>query len=235
MSVTLCYPYYDNPGILQLHLDTWMSYAPEIRDQYRYILVDDASPNSPAESVIRAAKFDGQIELYRIERNVAWGWPAAKNIAMHHAPDGPALVTDIDMVLESKDAEALLRLKVKPDAHYIPRRRRAVDGLEYKRHPSTYVMQRSLFWTIGGFEERWLGLYGSDSMMRRRAGRMSRRIELDDVWVKLYGREVIADASTTEFGRKGSEYHKGEAGKEMQRASDGPVQVVMSQKYHRVL
>ena len=233
MTVTIALPFYRNEGMLRFQLENWAAYPPEVRDCFRFIIVDDCSPE-PAEPVIRAANLDADLQLYRIERDVPWGWPGAKNIAMHHAPDGPALLTDIDHVLEPDEAAKLLALKVKPDAHYIPRRRRA-DHSEYKRHPSTYIMHRSLFWHIGGFEERWLGLYGTDSMMRRRAERLSRRIELDDLWLTLYGRDDIADASTTCFGRKGSEYHKGEAGREMRLAALGPVQVVMSQPYHRVL
>jgi hypothetical protein len=235
VTITVAIPYYRNPGMLRLQLETWASYPPEVRDQFRFIIVDDCSPE-PAEPVILAARMrECEISLYRIERDVAWGWPAAKNIAMHHAPDGPALITDIDHVLEPEDAIRLLALKVKPDAHYIPRRRKASDRSEYKRHPSTYVMQRSLFWEIGGFEEKWLGLYGTDSMMRRRAERMSRRIELDDLTLTLWGRDDIPDASTTCFGRKGSEYHKGALGNEMRSAAKGPVQVVMSQPYSRIL
>jgi hypothetical protein len=256
VTITVAVPYYRNQGMLRLQLETWASYPPEVRDRFRFIVVDDASPE-PAEPVIRdtlsgcvgkladklavvpeiGGQFfaPGQISLYRVDRDVPWGWPAAKNIAMHHAPDGPALITDIDHVLEPEDAIRLLALKVKPDAHYIPRRRRAGDRSEYKRHPSTYIMQRSLFWEIGGFEERWLGLYGTDSMMRRRAERMSRRIDLDDLTLTLWGRDDLADASTTCFGRKGTDYHKGDLGKEMRQASRGPVQLVMSQPYHRVL
>ena len=33
---------------------------------------------------------------------------------------------------------------------------------------------------------------------------MSERVLLDDIWLTLYGREVVPDASTTCFGRKGS-------------------------------
>lgn len=242
VTITVAVPFYMNSGMLRLQLETWASYPPEVRDRFRFIVVDDASPE-PAEPIILAARIGNlaarmrecEISLYRIERDVPWGWPAAKNIAMHHAPDGPALITDIDHVLEPEDAIRLLALKVKPDAHYIPRRRRAGDRSEYKRHPSSYVMQRSLFWAIGGFEERWLGLYGTDSMMRRRAERMSRRIELDDLTLTLWGRDDLPDASTTCFGRKGSEYHKGDLGKEMRQAALGPVQLVMSQPYHRVL
>ena len=184
--------------------------------------------------MIRANPIDAEVWLFRVEKDVPWGWPAAKNIAMHEIPDGEeALVTDIDHLLTAEDADRLTDTWIRDDTHYIPRRRRAVDGLEYKRHPSTYILTKWLYWQVGGFEERWLGSYGTDFMMRKRIQRMSQRVLLNDIWLTLYGREVVPDASTTCFGRKGSSYHLHTTA--MRDAPKGPVQVVMSQKYHRVI
>ena len=227
MKFNVCMPYYNNPGMLKEHLQEWARWPKDLIDRYRFVIVDDASPE-PA----RIGSHPGEIWLFRVEKDVPWGWPAAKNIAMHEIPDGPALITDIDHKLEVVDAYPLLNLQVQPNAHYIPRRRRVVDGKEYKRHPSTYILQKELYWRVGGFEERWLGFYGTDFLMRKRIQRMSDRVELDDVWLTLFGREVVPDASTTCFGRKGSEYHLHTP--EMVRSANGPVQVVMSQPYHRV-
>jgi hypothetical protein len=234
MKFNVVFPFYLNEGMLAKHLTTWERWPPDLLDHYRFTVVDDCSPR-PAEPVIRATNgFKGEIRLYRIERDVPWGWPAAKNIGMWHLPDHePALLTDIDHLLDAENAERLLDLKICHGCHYIPRRRRAVDGLEYKRHPSTYILRKELYWQVGGFEERWLGLYGTDFMMRKRIQRLSTRVELNEVWLTLYGREVIADASTTCFGRKGSEYHQHP--RAMHGAAAGPVQVVLSQPYHRVL
>jgi hypothetical protein len=230
-------PYYDNPGMLRLHLATWAGYPKELRDRFRFVIVDDASPNSPAAMPIFADPVDAEIRLYRIDRDVPWGWPAAKNIAMHEIPDGPALVTDIDHVLEADDAARLVAMTVRDDTHYIPARRK-VDRTPYKRHPSTYILQRSLYWKVGGYEENWLGLYGTDFMMRDRAKRLSERVETDEVTLTLYSRDDIADASTTTLTRKDGPYYSGampEVRAAMRRATAGPVQKVMTQSYERVL
>jgi hypothetical protein len=232
MKFNVCLPYYNNPGMLELHLETWALYPEELRDQFRFVICDDCS-QIPAEPVVRSCNIPAEVWLFRTEIDIPWAWPSCKNIMMHEIPDEPALLTDIDHLLELPDAQQLLDLKVCRDTHYLPRRRRKVDGLEYKRHPSTYILQRSLYWKVGGFEERWLGYYGTDFMMRKRITRMSYRELLRNIWLTLYGREIVPDASTTCFGRKGSEYHLHTP--EMKRATKGPVQVVMSQPYHRVL
>lgn len=233
---TLCLPYYDNPAILALHLKTWAAYPAAVREQMRFIVVDDASPNSPAEPVVRAAALE-HVSLYRVEKDTAWGWPFCKNLAAHVADDGVLLLTDIDHLLEPAQAEALVAMKVKPDAHYVPARRK-LNGEAYKRHPGSYIMQRSLYWKIGGFEENWLGWYSTDFMMRERAARMSRRVETDVVTLTLYGREVIPDASTTTLPRKeGNRYAAANPAirAAMRRAVNGPPLKVLTQPYHRVL
>jgi hypothetical protein len=230
-------PYYDNPGMLRLHLDTWAHYPKDLRDRFRFVIVDDASPNGPAEPVLREHPLDLDVHLFRIEKDIPWGWPAAKNIAMHEIPDGPALVTDIDHVLEADDAARLVAMNVRPDTHYVPARRK-VDRSPYKRHPSTYILQRSLYWHVGGYEENWLGLYGSDFMMRNRIQRMSRRREIDDVTLTLWGRSDLPDASTTTLPRKEGPYYSGnmpEVRAAMHKAVAGPVLKTMTQDYRRIL
>lgn len=237
MTVTLCMPYYDNPGILRLHLETWASYPATVREQMRFIVVDDASPNSPAATVINDWGMAYRLYCYRIHKDVPWGWPAAKNIAAREAEDGVLLITDIDHVLDAENAARLVAMQVRPDAHYVPARRKA-NGEPYRRHPGSYIMQRSLYWKIGGFEERWLGLYGTDFMMRDRAKRMSERVETDEVTLTLYGRDDIADASTTTLTRKDGPLYSGampDVRAAMRRAVAGPVQKVMTQAYERVL
>lgn len=233
--ISICMPYYDNPGMLELHIDTWNGYPQDIRDQFRFVIVDDASPNKPAADVKK--RVNGEFHLFRIHKNVPWGWPAAKNIAMHEIPESTALLTDIDHLLEVDAAINLLGSNIKPDRYYHPHRRR-VDHCYYKPHPATWVMQRSLFWKIGGFEENWLGLYGTDFLMRNRAARFGKKCELPSVKLTLWGRSDLPDASTTEFGRKGSIYHKGYdpwVSKAMRKSLDGPPIKVMSQEYSRVI
>ena len=72
----------------------------------------------------------------------------------------------------------------------------------YKRHPNSYFMHRDLYWKIGGYDEEFSGNYGTDGMYRRRAIKVAGEgIKMDAPLIR-YPREVIPDASTTEFHRK---------------------------------
>jgi len=214
VTVTVCYPYYRNPGILRLHLETWAAYPPEVLDRLCFTIVDDGSPE-PAEPIIRAARIgnlaarlggSGAISLFRVEVDKPWAWDCARNIAMHHAQDGWCLITDIDHLLTAENAARLVYTKLKPGRFYTPSRRRAVDGEPYKPHPNSFVIERSLFWDAGGYNEDFTGVYGKDSVWNRQLDAVGKRRTWSELELLLFGREVIADASTSTLGRKGSEY-----------------------------
>lgn len=205
MTITVAMPYYRNQGMLRLHLETWAAYPPEVLDLLRFIIADDCSPE-PAEPVIRAARFDGDMSLFRVEVDRPWAWDCARNIAMHHAPDGWCLLTDIDHLLTAENAARLVYTPLKPGRFYTPGRRRAVDGQPYKPHPNSFVIERSLFWEAGGYDEDFTGHYGKDSVWNRQLDLVGQRREWPELELLLYGREVLPDASTSTLGRKGSEY-----------------------------
>lgn len=204
-ALNLAFPYYDNAGVLRQHLAEWLKYPTKIRDSMTVTIADDGSPTNHANDVV-PADYPIDVRIYRVDVDLVWNQCGARNLAMWHVPDDWVLVTDIDHVLEADEARKLLATRVRSGDYYIPARRRAVDRRSYKRHPNSYYLQRSMFWATGGCDEDFQGTYGSDSTFRRALQECGRRFEID-ACLTLYGREVIADASTTKWGRKDSPYH----------------------------
>lgn len=197
-------PYYENAGIMRVHLDTWLKYPEAVRKTMLVVIADDGSPTAPAADVI-PADYPIEVQVYRVIPDLVWNQCGARNLAMHNVPDGWVLVTDIDHVLSPDDMRKLLALHAKENYYYIPGRRRKVDGKPYKRHPNSYYLTRAKYWEAGGCDEDFQGHYGSDSTFRRALEQVGRRIEID-ARLTLYGREVVPDASTTAWGRKDSPY-----------------------------
>lgn len=204
-ALNLAFPYYENAGILRVHLDTWMQYPAKVRKTMTVTIADDGSPKHPAADVV-PADYPIDVRIFRVKVDLPWNQCGARNLAMHNAPDDWVLVTDADHVLEPDDARKVLALKVREGCYYVPDRRRQVDRRPYKPHPNSYYLQRSMFWETGGCDEDFQGTYGSDSTFRRAIAAIGTRIEIDAT-LTLYGREVIPDASTTRWGRKDSPFH----------------------------
>lgn len=205
-KISICMPFYRNGPMLRIHQRAWAGYPESIRKRLRVIIVDDGSPDLTAlEHVDRDV--DYALEIYRVLVNIPWHQNGARNLAMDRAPEGWCLVTDFDHVLEPDDARKLWALKKNGRCFYVPARRRAVDGKPYHRHPNSYVLTRELFWETGGCDEDFCGTYGSDSTFRRAINALARRVEVVEPVLTLYGREVVPEASTVDWGRKDSEFH----------------------------
>ena len=70
-----------------------------------------------------------------------------------------------------------------------------------KPHPNSFVVTRDLYWQIGGYDEDYCGLYGTDRLFRERAFSIGHRGHLSIPLVR-YWRDLVPDASTRTLPRK---------------------------------
>lgn len=214
--------YYSQAAMLRRHIEEWAQYPPEIS----IILVDDGSP-IPALPVV--AKYLplymlGQVRLYRILENIPWSRSSARNLAMQEALMPWCVVTDIDHILPVACATRLLTFAPSADFWYrFPRWRRgqaddtrnkdaiprtAVHG---KIHPhiDSYLIQRGLYWDAGGYNPWFNGAIGGGSEFLSRLGRQAPVALLpDDIFLDVYTKHVIPDASVTGLSRETAEYSR---------------------------
>ncbi len=196
--VTFVLPYYENPQFLRQQVDGWGAYPDFVREHLSAIVVDDGSPQSPADAVLAGFVMPFPVRLFRIERDVPWNWLAARNIGMKYAAEGWCLLTDMDHVIPVSTARAVVFGHHKADVIY------AFSRLEHSGevitpHSASFLMTRSLFWTIGGYDEALSGHYGSDGDWRRRCAAVSPIHVLKDYLIRY---ERQGDSSTTRYQRK---------------------------------
>ncbi len=204
-SLTLIMPYYDNPTMLEAQQAQWWKYPPELRSRLHVILVDDCSQRWPAlPHVIGKIEELGlaSFQLYRTLVDVRWNWIFCRNLAVANTSTEWMLMTDIDHMMPRKTLEALLGAKLHRNRAYRFSRVDAPLMTPYKPHPNTWLMTRDLFDAVGGYDERFSGFYGTDGEFRRRVQDTAESIVVLPQVMVRYPREVIADASTTTYGRK---------------------------------
>lgn len=208
-QLTLVMPYYLNPGQLALQYEGWRKWPQNLKDRFRVVLVDDGSPTTPAGSVARP---DGlpELEIYRVGPDIPWNQHGARNLGAHVAHDGWLLLTDMDHVLCESSATALFeRLgELDPSTIYMLDRIEADTGNPTldrngnpKPHPNSFVLTRDLYWTIGGYDEDFCGIYGTDGLFKQRAFKIAKRGHLNIPLIR-YWRDIVPDASTTTLPRK---------------------------------
>lgn len=203
-ALTLIMPYYDNPTMLGRHYEEWSKWPPEIVSKLNVIIVDDGSPNEPAIGVPYRPNF---VRIYRVLEDRPWHQHGARNLGAHVAPEGWLLLTDMDHMLERAEFERLVGLLpvLAADSSYMFERIEAdsrkptitANGFP-KPHPNSFLMTRELYWQVGGYDEDFCGLYGTDSFFRSRLPNL-RTLSIPLV---RYWRALVADASTRTLPRK---------------------------------
>lgn len=207
-KLTIVMPFYLNRGMLGLQYMNWAAWPDPLKASVSVILVDDGSPDAAAD----VERPDGlpEISIYRLIEDKPWHQHAARNLGAHFAPEGWMLLTDMDHVLTAENCLSLLGKLRKLDstAIYMLNRVEADTGLQTsqngrpKPHPNSFVVTRETFWKIGGYDEEFCGIYGTDALFRTRAAAKSKLLHLSDVSLTRYWRELVPDASTSTLPRK---------------------------------
>jgi glycosyltransferase involved in cell wall biosynthesis len=206
-DLSIVIPYYLNPEMLALQYKVWAGYPGYLKSNIEIVIVDDGSPVELAEKVRRPGGLP-PLRIYRVLVDKPWNQHGARNLGAHEA-NGPWLfLTDMDHVLPSESLGKLIG-NLAPDRIYTFARLNAPDMEPMRRpdgslkeHPNTFAMTKEMYWRIGGYDERFCGIYGTDSLFRKRAASAAKFTHLHDVPIVRFSRDVIHDASTRTLPRK---------------------------------
>lgn len=205
-ALTLVYAYYDNPAMLARQYETWRGYPEWYRRRIKIVIVDDGSPRWPALEVARPAGLP-TLELYRVAVDIPWHQDGARNLGAHVAT-GWLFLSDMDHVLPAESLPAVWRIASERKFYTFDRWDAATDAPMLdaagnpKPHPNTYLLHHDLYWEAGGYDESFCGVYGTDGAFRRQLLGVGAWRHLSGVRIVRYSRDVIPDASTTNYDRK---------------------------------
>lgn len=258
-ELALVMPFYRNGGMLRRDLDVWRHEWPEdLKAAVEIVLVDDGSPEGETAAEVLAD--DGgadlpALSLYRVIEDKPWHQHAARNLGAHVATAAFLLMTDMDHVLPADTmAEVLRRLPLgkrealtfgrvdaPPDKpwrspNWREMARTVRDDGSLKPHVNSFCVARDLYWKIGGYEERYCGIYGCDQHWRTRLWRAAKETHLRDYPLIRVDRAVIPDASTRDVKRKDdTTRHAAKAAVDLQiRLSGDPGPRVLQFQWERV-
>lgn len=211
-TLTICLPYYRNPGQLELQFERMRSLGPELLSRMAVIIVDDGSPDGDA----KGRDIGCPLTIFKIGVDVRWNQDAARNVAAREAQTPWLLLTDIDHFVPRETVERLVTHKLGKNHVYRFARttlERGPDGdlveTPYKPHPNSWCVTKQTYWRAGGYDERFSGFYGTDADFRDRLHTVCFDfIMLPERLIRV-PRETQADASTTHYLRKQPEDSEG--------------------------
>jgi hypothetical protein len=170
------------------------------------------------------------LRVFRIDVDIPWNWLAARNIGAHAAEDGWLLLTDMDHVVPVETIEGVIYGRHDPAIVYVFSRKE-YTGQSVPPHSASFLMTRAMFWSIGGYDERLSGVYGTDGLYRKRVLAKASVTVLTDPLIRY---EYVGDSSVVTYERK----TKAMADARQRRLASIPPHtppVVLSAPYHEVL
>jgi len=199
-DITICLPFYLNQGMLEHQLVHFQAMGKSAKKHVRLIVVDDGSP-TPAK-VVHPEKLDFHFSLFRMGVDVPWNQDACRNLAVAQAKTDWVLLTDMDHVVPENTLTRCTEGPLDATCVYTFARVTAPAMEPYKPHPNSWLMTREMYDRIGGYDERYAGIYGTDGIFSSAVARHARKVlALKEPLIRC-PREYIPDASTTTLTRK---------------------------------
>lgn len=198
-AVSIVFPYYDNPEMLAYKLDYYSRYSEAMKRSLEIVVVDDASPISPARNVVPDS-YSIDLSVFRIVRDRPWNQDAARNIGAYEARGEYLLLTDVDHVVPEKTLSGLLA-EATPGVVLTMGRKAHFSDASKDSHVNSYFMSKKTYWDVGGYDEDFWGTYGSDWLFRKRLQKGVTIRLVDDLKLELVTQGSIQDAKNKSFAR----------------------------------
>lgn len=178
--------YYANFVHLMDQVKVWSTYPPAILDQFEFVIVDDGTPPSKAQSLGDLCKENAEVlskvslRTYRIPKDVGWNNHGARNVGAFVARGKFLVMLDMDCVILPKMLHQIIAsmktLKAKEALYFSRVRVEKVRGQWLIRNslpksPNMFLIHRSTFWSVNGYNEDLQGVYGTDAEFKRRLDR----------------------------------------------------------------
>ena len=213
-ELTLCVPFYQNGKMLARQIEEWNKYP----EWVRIILVDDCSPDPAVPIVKRLAseKTRGQLEVYRTGVDLPWAREFCRNLMARVAVTPWLLMVDIDHIAPAETMEKLKGMEL-PSGRWFRFRRMRVGKADETRkkdqippdseygeihaHVDSYLCKSKHYWKVGGYNEKFCGVLGGGNEFLRRFERYYPVDQMRKLFLHVYTRSVISDASDTHCSR----------------------------------
>lgn len=242
--------------MLHRHMLVWRNeWSPEQKRDVEVVIVDDGSPDDTAADAM-ADLWNGDraglpsIALYRVTEDRPWHQHGARNLGAHVATAPYLLLTDMDHVLPPStlretlallplgksevltfgrvDAPATLTWEAEDWPEFA--RTRRTDG-SLKPHVNSFCIARDHYWQLGGYDESFTGIYGTDQEFRTRLWKRATERHLGHAPLVRVDRDVIPDASTRDVERKTPDREKAKKAVRAAKALAGEKNVIKSLQF----
>ena len=164
-KVTIFHPYYNNAETLKVLLSRYWEAPDEDKARVVLMIVDDASPDTPAEPVVRefleehpeGAPFE--VRVVTLKEDIGFNVAGARNTGVEAAPTKVVAYGDIDFAPASgRLAELLQAAPALEGDNYL------MYAVEHERgwYTTMWMVNKHAYNLVGGYDEGYSGHYGAE-------------------------------------------------------------------------
>lgn len=204
IELTIIFSTYGQPLMLEKQVEVLASYPDELKNRLAIIIADDCgTPPVGLEDVEPLLSGFRRVEVFRVEKDIPWNQPGARNLAMHHA-SGWCLMLDCDMTFSVEMMNrALDAIAGRRRGEVIKWVLRHVDSGEVDTSsPNTWLIHRDDFFAVGGYAEHYAGNKGwSDCTLQDCLKATFKIHHRTDIWAHFHSTKTAPDAMVTTLDR----------------------------------
>ena len=194
-KITFSLLYYNDEQNIRPHLKEWETY----NDLVKFQIIDDGSL-IPAKKILKDTIFSElDSTLYRIEDDIPWNIPGARNLSAAVCDTELMLICDMDQVFDRRAVQEMNALEGKAGIFYSFRRK------NNRKTCGTMLVSIKDWWKAGGYDEDMAGSYGHNDPLFRRQLRNAKARELTP---EIYCEQLSADCALDRRSNNKEKYHK---------------------------
>lgn len=144
--------------IIDMHLNIWKKIPDDIRKDIKFIVVDDCSPHPTSFNI----DFPINLVIPRVDIDIYWNPPGAKNLGFTIADNDWIFSSDIDHTVSAEDYVRMYTMKKERNSVYFFKRFLPNGNSRNKDAPNILLIHKEDFWKTGGYDEDFSGNHGYD-------------------------------------------------------------------------
>ena len=166
ITINLSY-YNQKKEVLLKHINYWNSFDKHTKRKYSFFIIDDCS-KIPVNELLKDTYFKNlDISLYRVQEDLKYNIGGVRNLGAKECKTPWYVILDMDTLISPKMAKELVDLALNNKNKNLAFKfnRKVIDNENHikhnKIHPAVCLIEKEIYWKIGGCDEDFVGNYGS--------------------------------------------------------------------------
>ena len=165
ITINLSYYNQSKETVLK-HINYWNNYDKHTKRKFTFFIIDDCS-KIPINELLKGEYFKNlDIHFYRVEEDLKYNIGGVRNLGAKECNTDWYVILDMDTLISPVMAKELVNLAEnnRDNKKAFKFNRKVINNESHKKnnkiHPAICLIEKDIYWKIGGCDEDFVGNYG---------------------------------------------------------------------------